>query len=165
VVREDKTVKRRKGFTLVEIIVTVGLLTTLLACAIPFYRSSVAAWTCQRAARALYADLLLQQQRSLSLYSPAGITIHARGSYELWETSSTSADRKTTKTASPAGTLPMMISMGGSMKDLTVSFSPERSMESGKSTAACSTPGTLTITCGAEISVITITARGDIAIQ
>jgi len=157
--------KRRKGFTLIEIVVIVGLLTTLLALVIPYYRSSVASWTCQKAVRILYADLLLQQQRSLSLYSTAGITIHPDDTYELWETTGASPERKTTKTTHLSGTLPMMISMGGSIQELTIMFYPERSPESGKPTPSCLTPGNITITCGAEVSIIAITPRGDMAIE
>jgi prepilin-type N-terminal cleavage/methylation domain-containing protein len=84
-------VKRRKGFTLVEIIVTLSIVCFIVALALPSYREYTSAWTCRSAAQILYVDLLAQRQRAFSLCLPTGISIGTGGTYSLWEIYNTGA--------------------------------------------------------------------------
>lgn len=58
---------RRKGFTLVEMIVTAFILCTLLAVGIPNYISFKAKQACSRAADIIMADLNLCKERAIAI--------------------------------------------------------------------------------------------------
>lgn len=77
--------KKQRGFTIIELIVTMGILCFLIALALPMYRSYTTAWACRNAAQILYSDLVLQRQRAFSQCLPTGVTIGADGTYGLWE--------------------------------------------------------------------------------
>ncbi|MHC9544040.1 MAG: Tfp pilus assembly protein FimT/FimU [Vulcanimicrobiota bacterium] len=84
--------EKRKGFTIIELIVTMGILCFLIALALPMYRSYTTAWACRNAAQILYSDLVLQRQKAFSQCLPTGVTIGTDGTYGLWELYNTSAD-------------------------------------------------------------------------
>gem|GEM_PF-2384493 len=84
--------RREKGFTIIELLVTLAIFCTVIAMAMPMYRSYTTAWACRNAAQILYSDLMLQRQKAFSLCLPTGITIGAKGNYSLWEWYNTGAD-------------------------------------------------------------------------
>jgi len=85
-------VNRGRGFTIVELIVTLAIFCFVIALAMPMYRSYTTAWACRNAAQILYSDLVLQRQKAFALCQPTGVTANEDGTYGLWEIYNTGAE-------------------------------------------------------------------------
>jgi prepilin-type N-terminal cleavage/methylation domain-containing protein len=85
-------VKRRRGFTIIELLVTIAIFGFVIALALPMYRSYTTAWACRNAAQILYSDLVLQRQKAFALCQPTGVTVNENGTYGLWEIYNTGAE-------------------------------------------------------------------------
>jgi type II secretory pathway pseudopilin PulG len=77
--------KRRKGFSLIEIIMILSIVSFVVVMATPSYRRYTSAWTCRSATQLLYTDLLYLRQRAFSLCMPTGVFFDPSGKYTLWE--------------------------------------------------------------------------------
>jgi Tfp pilus assembly protein FimT len=94
----------RYGFTLAEIIISMGILMIIVALALPNYNGFTTSAACNNSANILYSDVIAQRQRALSTCYETGITINETGdtgTYYCWEFdpfSTATAHRRITKT-------------------------------------------------------------------
>jgi len=78
----------RRGFSLVEVMIAMGILALLIALFMPNYNHFTDSAACRNASSMLYTDILAQRQRTLSTCIDTGITINETGdtgTYYLWE--------------------------------------------------------------------------------
>jgi prepilin-type N-terminal cleavage/methylation domain-containing protein len=79
----------KKGFTLIELMVTIAIMAFIMALSLPAYRQYMTAWSCKNAAQILYSDLVYQRSRAFATCLSTGITLNANGTYSLWELQNT----------------------------------------------------------------------------
>lgn len=79
----------RRGFTMVELIIAMGILITIISISIPNFNRFSTASASDNAASLLYSDMIAQRERALSICLDTGIVLNPTvndGSYYLWET-------------------------------------------------------------------------------
>ncbi|MDQ7823710.1 MAG: prepilin-type N-terminal cleavage/methylation domain-containing protein [Candidatus Eremiobacteraeota bacterium] len=84
--------RRHRGFSIVELMVSLGILGVIIAIIIPNFNNYTASATCRNAALILYQDVLAMRQRAQAISFDTGIDISPpdpSGSsppvYTLWE--------------------------------------------------------------------------------
>jgi prepilin-type N-terminal cleavage/methylation domain-containing protein len=91
----------RCGFTLIEILIVMGILMIIMALALPNYNSFTTAVACNNSASIMYSDIVAMRQRALSTSYDTGIVINETantGTYRCWEYDPLTDTQRTTKT-------------------------------------------------------------------
>jgi Tfp pilus assembly protein FimT len=86
----EESVKRRKGFTLMEFIISMGIIMVIITMLAPNFQGISSQTICKNAASALYSDLMASEKRSMDTCLECGILFNTNspaddGTYQVYE--------------------------------------------------------------------------------
>ena len=164
-----------------EMIISTGILMVLISVSAPYFNSYTSSSSSANAANILYADLLAQRERCISLCRDTGITIDPNapednGTYIVWEVDPNTGSPRPLKTVCLSQYFGKKITFYGvgecgmtyNKVSYYIIFHPRRRASDGSGWGICEPKfggcygGKLNLICENDVSSVTVTPKGEI---